>query len=174
MSLALYISMAVDSAVRAGSRWPVAAYSVPRPQWQWAWSGRIGCVGQGEGLLVVGFGLLDLRGIAPRRNLAEEAQVPRLIAPFRVLTGMRQRPLSEGVRLLRAASQQMRLTQGETTECWKGYRFPCSGLFHRLREQPHGVGDAPAQGVRRTQGRSHPGEIGWEVRVLTNAFGTFE
>ena len=73
-------------------------------------------VGQGEGLLVVGFGLLDLRGIAPRRNLAEEAQGIRLVAPFLVLTGMRQRPLGEGVRLLQAASQQMRLTQGETTE----------------------------------------------------------
>src|SRR5438128_2692769 len=34
MSMARYISMAVESSVRAGSRWPVAAYSVPRPQWQ--------------------------------------------------------------------------------------------------------------------------------------------
>jgi len=29
----------VDSAVRAGSRWPIAAYRVPRPWWQWATSG---------------------------------------------------------------------------------------------------------------------------------------
>ena len=50
----------------------------------------------------------------------------------------------------------------------------CSRLFHRLREQRHGVGDAPAQGVRRPQGRSHPGEIDWEVRVLTDAHGPFE
>src|SRR5262249_52845920 len=41
MSMAWYISMAVDNAVRACSRWPVAAYSVPRPRWQWAWSGRM-------------------------------------------------------------------------------------------------------------------------------------
>ena len=47
-------------------------------------------------------------------------------------------------------------------------------LFHRLREQRHGVGDAPGQGVRRTQGRSHPGEIDREVRVLTDAHGPFE
>ena len=31
------------------------------------------CVGQGEGLLVVGYGGLALQGIAPHRNVAEEA-----------------------------------------------------------------------------------------------------
>jgi hypothetical protein len=31
------------------------------------------CLGQGEGLAVVGFGLIVLRGLTPRRNLAEEA-----------------------------------------------------------------------------------------------------
>ena len=48
-------------------------------------------LGQGEGLLVVGFGRLDLRGLALRRNVAEEAQGIRLVAPFLVLTGERQR-----------------------------------------------------------------------------------
>src|SRR5215813_4008273 len=41
MSIDWYISMAVDNAARACSRWPVAAYSIPRPRWQWAWSGRM-------------------------------------------------------------------------------------------------------------------------------------
>src|SRR6516162_1077902 len=36
MSMARYSAMAVDSAVRACSRWPVVAYSMPRPRWQWA------------------------------------------------------------------------------------------------------------------------------------------
>jgi len=36
-----YRAMAVTSAWWAGSRWPVAAYSVPRLRWQWAWSGRM-------------------------------------------------------------------------------------------------------------------------------------
>ena len=96
------------------------------------------------------------------------------MAPFLVLTGERQRALGEGVRLLQAASQQLRLPQGETTERLKVDHFRCSRLFQRLREQRHGVGDAPAQGVRRPQGRSHPGEIGREVRVLTDAHGPFE
>jgi hypothetical protein len=34
MSIPRYISIAVDSAVRACSRWPVTAYSVPSPRWQ--------------------------------------------------------------------------------------------------------------------------------------------
>ena len=91
-----------------------------------------------------------------------------------MLTGERQRLLGEGLRLLQAASQQLRLPQGETTERLKVYPFHCSRLFHRLREQRHGVGDAPGQGIRRTQGRSHPGEKDREVRVLTDAHGPFE
>ena len=57
-----------------------------------------------------------------RRDLAEEAQGIRLVAPFLVLTGERQRPLGEGVRLLQAAGQQLRLPQGETTERLKADR----------------------------------------------------
>jgi len=41
ISIDVYISMAVDSAVRACSRWPMAVYSIPRPRWQCAWSGRM-------------------------------------------------------------------------------------------------------------------------------------
>ena len=73
-------------------------------------------LGQGEGLLVVVFGQLALWRVAPRRNLAEEAQGIRLVAAFLVRTGERQRLLGEGVRLLQAAGQQLRLSQGETTE----------------------------------------------------------
>src|SRR4029453_10390127 len=36
-----YNSMAVESSARACSRWPVNAYRVPRPRWQWACSGRM-------------------------------------------------------------------------------------------------------------------------------------
>ena len=72
-------------------------------------------LGQGQGLAVVGFGLLDLGRIALRRDLAEEAQGIRLVAPS-CATGMRQRLLGEGLCLLQAAGQQLRLPQGETTE----------------------------------------------------------
>jgi hypothetical protein len=109
------------------------------------------------------FGRLHLRGISMCGDLAEEAQGIRLVAPFLVLAGMRQRPLGEGLRLLQVAGQHLRLPQGETTERLIVYPVRGSGLFQRLREQRHSVGDAPAQGIRRTQGPSHPGEKEREV-----------
>ena len=62
----------------------------------------------------------------------------------------------------------------EATEHLKPYAVYCNILFHRLREERHGVGDAPGQGVRRTQGRRHPGEIDWKVCLVTEANGPFE
>src|SRR5713101_2166321 len=41
ISIPRYISTAVDNAVWPCSRWPVVAYSVPSPRWQWATSGCI-------------------------------------------------------------------------------------------------------------------------------------
>ena len=81
-------------------------------------------LGQGEGVLIVGFGLHGIRRLAPCCDVAEEAQGIRLVAAFLVFTGERQRSLGEGVRLLQAASQQMRLAQGETTERLTAYQSP--------------------------------------------------
>src|SRR5712691_10806538 len=91
--------------------------------------------GQGEGWAVVGFGWLNLRGLAPRRNVAEEAQGIRLMAAFLMLTCKRQRALGEGLRLLEVASQHMRLPQEETTERLIASPFRGNCQFHRLREQ---------------------------------------
>ena len=110
----------------------------------------------------------------PHRDLTEEVQGIRLITPFLMRTSERQRTLGKGVRFLQAASQQLRFPQGETTECLVDYHCRCHGLFQRLCEQQHGVGDAPGQGVCRPQGRSHQGEPGRVVRVLTEAHGPFE
>ena len=144
-------------------------------RWQWAMSGRMpSSSARARAWLVVGFGLLRSQGIAPRRNLAEEAQGIRLVAPFLVLTGERQRTLGEGVRLLQAASQQLRLPQGETTERLNDDHFRCNGLFQRLREQWHGVGDAPGQRCMPPP-RPQPSRGNRrEVRLLTDAHGPFE
>ena len=122
----------------------------------------------------MGFGLRALRRLTTRGDLAEEAQGIGLVAAFLVLAGKRQRTLSKGLRLLQAARQQMRLSKGEKTERLAVYSFRHSALLHRPREQRHGIGDAPAQGIRRTQGRSHPGEIDREFRVLTDGHSPFE
>ena len=73
-------------------------------------------VGQGQGLAVVGFGQLVLRGLTSRRDVAEEAQGIRLGTPCLVCTGMRQRTLGEDVRIRQTAAQRLRLPQGETPE----------------------------------------------------------
>jgi hypothetical protein len=131
-------------------------------------------IGEGEGVPVVGFCQRALQRLAPRRNVAEEAEGIRLVAPFLVLMGECQGTLGEGMRLLRAAGQQMRLTQGETTERLKTTHVRCHGLFHCLCEQRHGFGNASAQDIRRTQGPGRPREKEREVRVLTEAYSLFE
>jgi len=91
-----------------------------------------------------------------------------------VRTGERQCPLCEGERLLQASGLHQRLSQGETTECLTTDHFRDNRPFHRLREQRYGIGDAPDQGIRRTQGRSHPREKDQEACVLTEAHRPFE
>jgi hypothetical protein len=66
-------------------------------------------VGQGEGLAVVGYGLIACRRLTLRCNLAQEAQGIRLVAAFLVRTGEYQCLLGEGLRLLQAASEHLRL-----------------------------------------------------------------
>ena len=97
-------------------------------------------VSQGEGLAVVGYGGLALRGLAPRRNVTKEAQGIRLVATFVVLTGECQRLLGEALRLLQVTGQHLRFPQNEMAiGCLS---FCCHHLFHRLCEQWHGVGHA--------------------------------
>jgi hypothetical protein len=50
----------------------------------------------------------------------------------------------------------------------------CRCLLQRLREQRHGVGAAPGQGVRRAQGRRYPGEQERDVRILAETHSPFE
>jgi hypothetical protein len=57
-------------------------------------------VGEHEGLLVGGYCGLAPRRIAPHCDVAEEPQSIRLAVLFLVLAGLRQRLLSEGLRLL--------------------------------------------------------------------------
>ena len=83
-------------------------------------------LGQGEGLSVVVSAASTSSGSRCAAIVTEEAQGIRLVAAFLVFTGERQRLLGEGMRLLQAASQQMRLPQGETTEHLKDYQFHCN------------------------------------------------
>src|SRR5262249_23720066 len=84
---------------RGGSAPGEDACRVPRP---------------GRGLGGSGLRRARPRGIAPRCNVAEQAQGICLVAAFLARTGERQRLLGEGLRLLQTASQQLRLPQRET------------------------------------------------------------
>ena len=92
ISISRYISIAVDSAVRACSRWPVAAYSVPRPRWQCACSGtHAKLLGQGKGLAVVGFCLRDIGGISVGLDDAKLVQCEPLLPTGLLLAGQVER-----------------------------------------------------------------------------------
>ena len=116
-------------------------------------------LGQGEGLVVVGFGLLALRGLAPRGNIAEEAQGIRLVTAFLVLRVCSRACSARVLRLLQAAGQQLRLAQvREQQSAWRLSLPFVGGLFQHPFEQRHGLGDAPGQRIRRAQGRRQLGK----------------
>ena len=71
MSMARYSLMAADSSARACSCWPIVAYSMPRPRWQWACKAHAEFLGQAEGLAVVRFGLIDVQRLLMRGDVAE-------------------------------------------------------------------------------------------------------
>ena len=64
-------------------------------------------LGQGEGLAVGGLGLCSLGRLTSCCNVSEEVEGICLITSFLVLTGMRQSPLSVGVRFLQTASKHL-------------------------------------------------------------------
>src|SRR2546425_8601722 len=96
------------------------------------------------------------------------------MAAFLAFTGVRQRMLGEGMRLLEAASQYLRFPQGETTECLEGYSARLNALLQRRHEQRNSVGDTPAQGIRCPQCCSNRGEYRRAVHSLPAAHGPFE
>ena len=130
MSMARYSAMAADSSVRACS--PLADRGIQRAEAAVAVGlerAHAQLLGQGEGLMVVVFGLLDApeARAAPQSRRGGAGHTPGCPRSWRV-TGERQRALGEGVRLLQAAGQQMRLSQWETTQRLKArhVRWPWS------------------------------------------------
>jgi hypothetical protein len=100
--------------------------------------------GPGESLAVIVFGLHYCQRLASCCNVAEEAQGIRLVAAFLMRTGEREGLRSKGLRLLQVAGHHLRFSERETTVHLKASCAHDSGLFQRLCEQRHGVGDAPA------------------------------
>jgi hypothetical protein len=73
-------------------------------------------LGEGQSLAVGGFGGFNLRGIALRVDVAEEAQDPCLVGPFVVLASQFEGTPGELARLLSAPSQEIGLAQIDPPE----------------------------------------------------------
>ena len=173
ISIARYSSIAVDSTVRACCRCPVLTYSVPRLRWQCAWSGAYPALRPERGP-----GGSELWPVQPPEARAAPqcrrgggghtpgCPVPggRGRVPGRARRGHAPPP---GGRPADAPHS------GETTERLKTTHVHCHGLFHCLCEQRHGLGNAPAQDICRTQGPGRPREKEREGRVLTEAYSLF-
>src|SRR5262245_40017848 len=101
------------------------------------------CLREGKSLLVVSYGVLDLRRLAPRRNLAQEPQGPRLVPPF--LLGTREGQGTRGAYagLLPAASQEIGLAQPGDKERLVVQESRAVGFRQRLLQQRQRLGDTP-------------------------------
>ena len=106
--------------------------------------------GQGEGLAVVGCGEINLQGLAPGGNVAQQSQDPRLVSPFLVGPGEFERLLGKGQRLLRAAGQQRGFALISDPERPPVLSARCGGLLYRLLQQRQGLSDPSGQGIRLT------------------------
>ena len=107
MSMARYSLIAAESSARAC--FPPADLGIQRAEAQVAVGlerAHAEFLGQSEGLAVVGFGRLNLRGLVLRSDVAEEAEGIRLVASFLVAYGQASRASpGQCARLRQAASQ---------------------------------------------------------------------
>ena len=159
MSMARYISIAVDSSARACSRWPVLG--IQRAQAEVA----VGherthaeFLRQGEGLPVVMCGRLDLRGVLMGGDLPEESQGPCLVSPLLMVTGEDEGTPSELDRLLHAAGQQIGLTRIAYPQRMTAHNPHRGTPLLRLLQQRQGLGDTAGTGIRTAQSRGGLGE----------------
>ena len=92
-------------------------------------------VGQGQGLTVRDFGLLDIRWIAMRGDLAEESENPRLVSPFFVRSGEIEGTLRALDCILRSLGKYIGLTEPGDLERMSAPDSHGFGLFHRLFQE---------------------------------------
>jgi hypothetical protein len=108
-------------------------------------------VGEGEGLAVMGWDLIEVREITMRCNVAGETEGIRLVPPFLVLTGERQVVLGEGIHLIQTPSRKMCLSEGKSAEHYIAYSFRRHSLLHGPRKQR-----STAKGLGRSGSTSWP------------------
>ena len=131
-------------------------------------------LGQGQGLTVRDFGLLDIRRIVMRSDLAEESVDPRLVSPFFVRSGEIEGTLRAPDCIIRSLGEFICLTEPGDLERMPAQDSHGSGLFHRLFQERYGIGNASGQGIRSAQRRRDHREPVWVVPGLEEGEGPFE
>jgi len=108
-------------------------------------------LGEGEGLAVMGCGLVDVWGLATHGNIAEETVGMRLIAASCVGTREFEKACGEGTSFIHTADEQTRLAQlGEHQRMQEHAPAGGQALPHLVQER-QSLRSAPGQGIRRTQ-----------------------
>jgi hypothetical protein len=99
--------------------------------------------GQREGLAIVACALHELRRLAPRQELAEEAERVRLVSMFLLLARARQRRLCQSEGVLQAARHEAGLSQPGQEDRLHVRQPERFSLLHRALEQRYGLRKAP-------------------------------
>ena len=115
-------------------------------------------VSQGEGLTVMGGGLVDVWGLATYGNVAKETVGMRLMATSCVGAGEFEEASGKRACLVHAADEQLCLTQFGERECLIGCAAPGNHALQHLIQERESLGNAPGEGIRRTQGGGDHGE----------------
>jgi hypothetical protein len=104
-------------------------------------------VGQGKSLAVASVGLFDFWEMALRRDLAEEAQCPRLVAALLMLAAdfNRMPGLVQGV--FKPSGSQVRFAQRDNAKHMVRDDPHGGGLLHHLFQQRQGLGHTSGQDI---------------------------
>ena len=163
MSMARYSSMAVDSSARACS--PLADLGIQRAEAEVAVGqerAHAEFLGQGEGLLVVGFGLRDIGGIGMGMDDAKLVQRLRLVARVLVLPGQVERLARVLPGLLAASRQTTDLAEPCDPAGMTSQRARADIFADRLLQQRAPLREAPLERRGIAQARhdlSQPGPV---------------
>src|SRR5262249_4341124 len=130
--------------------------------------------GEGEGLAISGFGLVNRWGITMRGNVTDETQGIRLTTAMLVATEIRQGLGGERLRLVEAAGVQMRLAQARQLQ--HPYRRDAARgrPLQRPVQQPHSPPPTPPQHIPLASRRPPPARKEEQGPLLTEAYRPFE
>src|SRR5262245_15258968 len=110
---------------------------------------------QGEGLTVMGGGLVDVRGIAMHGNVAKQTAGVRLVAVSWVGAGEGAEAVCKRARLVHTANAQACLTQFGEHALMGKHTTPGGNTLQHLCQKRQGLSSMPSEGICRSQDRGN-------------------